>query len=53
MVCNRIFQGTAKNRGTLTIGELVKPMEVCDYHREAIEQEVDLLRKIMEAQGKP
>lgn len=53
LVCNRVFQGFAKNRGVLQINNLTHLVDLCHYHLEALEASLELARKIMEAKGKP
>lgn len=52
LICNRIFEAGDKNRGTLTVGDFTKPVDVCDYHLQMVELDVTLARQIVEAQGK-
>ena len=53
VVCNRLFQASDRNRGTLRVDGLTVPVEVCDYHLQKARHEVELAQKIAESQGKP
>lgn len=52
LVCNRLFQATDKNRWRLTRGGVTKAVEICDYHVDSIQREIDLATEIVEAQVK-